>query len=91
MFFSLFEGVLDLDFGHTNSTKSLSKHLRRLCSTVSIVPDHIHEESEEFLVELEGIDLPQYVTISPSTSRIKIINERSKSITQCQVKRHYIL
>ena len=54
-----------------------SNDSKRQCVSISIVSDHIHEEDEEFQAVLTGKGLPDYVTIAPSTARIKIINIRS--------------
>ena len=74
-----FAGSHHWDFSYFSSSNTLSKYTRRVCFTVQIASDHIHEEDEEFEVVLEGRSLPDYATITSDVARVKIINVRVSS------------
>ena len=77
-------GLSPWDFGSINSCFVLSKETPQYCRSVSIVPDHVHEDDEEFHVILSSCyyyyyyPLPKYVSLSPAETTIKIINIESK-------------
>ena len=73
-----FAGSHHWDFSYFSSSNTLSKYTRRVCFTVQIVSDHIHEEDEEFEVVLEGRSLPDYATITSDVARVKILNVKSE-------------
>ena len=66
------------DFGSINSSFSLSKRDKKYCQSISIIPDHIHEDNEKFQLLLSGYSLPNYVSISPAVCTVTIINIKSK-------------
>ena len=50
-----------------------------LCVNISIVSDGVVEGAESFQVNLAGVDLPELVTVQPSSAVVNITDENGRS------------
>ena len=66
------------DFMALNTTLTFNKNTGRLCTSLNIIHDHIHEMEEEYEVVLFNDELPYYVRLNPNTLNIRVKNVERK-------------
>ena len=72
---------VEQDFTALDTTLSIYSNSRTNCTDIDIIYDYVHENFEEFTVNLAAapnLTLPSFVTLSPTFATVGIYNRNSK-------------